>query len=246
MSEKEEQTAGEVTGAEGLTGALYRQLRDRIVRHHIRPGQRLDPRRLADDFKVSAAPVRDAVNRLTGEGLVQHVPSKGYFVRPITVARLIEAYEMIFVMLRHGVEFSRVPFDTEGLQRVPKIATFGDEAPVMTDEAAKQYGSFVEMLFERIAAMAGTDIVRSVIRYYLDQTHYARVHDLLDSEYLGVVVEQMTRLMTSLTAGDRTAALAVMGELLDEKLKRLPSLVNEIERQALERDPLFRARSEED
>lgn len=229
----------------GLTGALYQQLRDRIVKHQIRPGERLDPRWLSDVYKVSAPPVREALNRLTGEGLVRHIPSKGYFVRPITVAAMVEAYEMVFVLLRHSVEFGTRTFDPDGLQRAPRLTERLRETNVVEQEVASELGAFIESLFERIATMAGNSTVVAVTRYFLDQTHYARSRDLLDASYLSDVVRKIERLSENLEAGDREAALAVMKELIDEKRDRLPRLVDEIELTALQMDPLFQMRSDE-
>ena len=47
------------------------------------PGKPLVNRTLADEIGVSVMPVREAINRLTSEGLVEHVPGAGAFVRKV-------------------------------------------------------------------------------------------------------------------------------------------------------------------
>lgn len=58
----------------------YRTLKQRLVDGEFIPGQRLEAARLADDMHVSITPVRDVLNRLTGEGLIGAVAGGGFYV----------------------------------------------------------------------------------------------------------------------------------------------------------------------
>lgn len=53
------------------------QLRERILGGEYVPGERLGEVELADKLGVSRTPVREALRRLTAEGLVDLVPNKG-------------------------------------------------------------------------------------------------------------------------------------------------------------------------
>ncbi|WP_298670738.1 winged helix-turn-helix domain-containing protein [uncultured Sphingomonas sp.] len=58
----------------------YDALRRRLVAGDWPPGYRLEAMRLADELGVSITPVRDALNRLTGERLVESEPGEGFRV----------------------------------------------------------------------------------------------------------------------------------------------------------------------
>lgn len=58
----------------------YNALRRRLVGGGWPPGYRLEAVRLAEDLGVSITPVRDALNRLTGERLVDSEPGEGFRV----------------------------------------------------------------------------------------------------------------------------------------------------------------------
>jgi DNA-binding GntR family transcriptional regulator len=75
-----------------LTQKSYSQIRDMLVRGDLAPGQRLVTRTLAANIGVSLAPVREALNRLSSEGLVEHVPGAGAFVRNADRQDLEEIY----------------------------------------------------------------------------------------------------------------------------------------------------------
>jgi len=64
-----------------LNEKAYQHVRVMLTRGDLAPGQRLVTRTLAEDIGVSLAPVREALHRLATEGLVEHVPGAGAFVR---------------------------------------------------------------------------------------------------------------------------------------------------------------------
>ncbi len=75
-----------------LADKSYQHVRDLLVRGELAPGQRLVTRSVADEIGVSLAPVREALNRLASEGLVEHVPGAGAFVKDADRQDLEELY----------------------------------------------------------------------------------------------------------------------------------------------------------
>jgi DNA-binding GntR family transcriptional regulator len=59
----------------------YQNLRDKLTHGELPPGTRLVNRTLAEEFGVSVVPLREAINRLSSEGLIAQVPGAGAFVR---------------------------------------------------------------------------------------------------------------------------------------------------------------------
>lgn len=91
----------------GLTSErIYSGLRARILDHGFRPGQRLDPALLAEEMSSSSTPVRDALNRLMGEGLVTARTSEGFHLPSIDQIELADMYawatDIVKVALRTG------------------------------------------------------------------------------------------------------------------------------------------------
>lgn len=64
---------------------VFEQLRDEILSMGLHPGQVIDEANLAERFKVSRSPVREALVRLAAEGLVQTFPNKGTIVTPLNL-----------------------------------------------------------------------------------------------------------------------------------------------------------------
>lgn len=85
-------TPGEApAGARGSRADLaYAHLRGLIEDQGVRPGDALGEVRLADWIGVSRTPVRQALQRLEGEGLVRRTPRGGFAVATLTVREVEE------------------------------------------------------------------------------------------------------------------------------------------------------------
>lgn len=66
-----------------LADQVYDLLRRRIVRLEMPPGQRFVERQVSEDTGFGATPVREALDRLSQEGLIRTIPRHGYQVTPI-------------------------------------------------------------------------------------------------------------------------------------------------------------------
>lgn len=68
-----------------ITGRAYRTIRDRIIRCELVPGSRLNITWLQAQFSLSQAAVREALSRLTAEGLVEIERNRGFRVAPVSI-----------------------------------------------------------------------------------------------------------------------------------------------------------------
>jgi len=67
-----------------LRDDVYRELCDRIVQGELIPGSRVRDAAMAELLGVSRTPVREAMLRLTHEGLLESDVGRGFTVRPLT------------------------------------------------------------------------------------------------------------------------------------------------------------------
>ena len=64
-----------------LSNKAYFQIRERILRGELKPGEVLSARRIATEFKMSLLPVAQALRQLEGDKLVESRPRAGTRVR---------------------------------------------------------------------------------------------------------------------------------------------------------------------
>lgn len=79
------------TRAAGASEVVYQDLKRRILRLHLEPGSTLSEPDLAEHYRLSRTPVREALIRLADEGLVLIVPKSGTVVARISLALLPES-----------------------------------------------------------------------------------------------------------------------------------------------------------
>ena len=79
---------------------VYDALRQSIVELQLEPGSPLDEVTLAERFRMSRTPVREALVRLASEGLVLQLPNRNTIVAPIDFARLPVYFEALTLMYR--------------------------------------------------------------------------------------------------------------------------------------------------
>jgi DNA-binding GntR family transcriptional regulator len=68
---------------------VYEHLKRRILEHSIPPSTRLNIIQLAQELKVSATPVREALRLLQGDNLLDAISNKGYQTTPVLNARQV-------------------------------------------------------------------------------------------------------------------------------------------------------------
>jgi DNA-binding GntR family transcriptional regulator len=81
---------------------VYSQLRQEIISCALQPGAELREAELADRFRVSTSPVRDALLRLEADGLVVVFPRKGYRVAPISLRDASDLFDLRAIIEEAG------------------------------------------------------------------------------------------------------------------------------------------------
>jgi len=74
---------------------VRREIADRIIAGELRPGQELDEKSLAQVFKVSRTPVREALRQLAAANLIEWRPHQSPVVAKITAASMVEMFEVM-------------------------------------------------------------------------------------------------------------------------------------------------------
>lgn len=82
-----------MVGQVSITERTYRALKERILSGAFAPGARIDANELAAADRVSPTPVRHALNRLVGDGLLVAHSNEGFHVPPFAEEDLRNLYD---------------------------------------------------------------------------------------------------------------------------------------------------------
>jgi len=77
---------------------VYKKVREDILRLNLAPGELLDETRISKEFKLSRSPIREAMVRLSSEGLIRTLPNKSTIVAPLNIEEFsgyIDALDLV-------------------------------------------------------------------------------------------------------------------------------------------------------
>jgi DNA-binding GntR family transcriptional regulator len=103
------------------TAAVTGELRRLILAGELRPGTRLRQVELAERFKVSTTPVREAFSALAKEGLVRHDAQRGVVVFTPTLDDVHENYEIRIALETLATELAAHAIDDATLARLDDV-----------------------------------------------------------------------------------------------------------------------------
>jgi DNA-binding GntR family transcriptional regulator len=189
---------------ETLQDRVYRRLRDEILNADIVPGASLRVLHLAERFGTSQAPIREALRRLTDEGLAVTVPYKGTVAKELRWEEIadiyllreeLEAFAAKRILAHKKADLSKVRSAQRDLNRAVRA---GDPVGVIDADLE---------LHRQIVALALSPITLETWSFLIKRMRGARL--TLERVYpapLDSVVETHDVLIRALASGDPEAA----------------------------------------
>jgi DNA-binding GntR family transcriptional regulator len=101
--------------------AVYEQLRDWIVHGQLGPGDAVDQERLAESLNVSRMPLRQALQRLESDGLIERQPHRTAVVTGFSQSDIQDIYAARSVLEGLLAEKGSSALDAPGLARLAAI-----------------------------------------------------------------------------------------------------------------------------
>lgn len=123
---------GEITYADRSVAVL----REMILDGSLEPGERLNEVHLSQALGISRGPLREALRRLSSEGLLDLVPHRGAFVPAFSAGQLADLYELRIALEAHAARLVADLEDRSGLQRLVAVLDDAEAALAQEDEAA--------------------------------------------------------------------------------------------------------------
>ncbi|WP_431280885.1 GntR family transcriptional regulator [Humitalea sp. 24SJ18S-53] len=191
-----------------LADRAYGRLRSAIMVGGLEPGARLSIRTLAADLGTSAQPVREAIQRLEGEGLVETRPRSGSFVSVLDQARLVEMGRIRAALegSAAGLAARRAkPADVAALQA--RLDTM--QAATKAGDAAALFDANEAFHITLHAITGNAFLIRSLhaLRAYY---HLGRVRVLTRPGQPDVALAEHAAILAAVEAGDPDSAEALM------------------------------------
>jgi len=87
-----------------LSDQIYERLKEDIITHRISFGEKLVNRELQQKFGVSSTPVRDAINHLYLDGLLDNITNGGARVISFDLSFALEVNEVVMILTQGAIQ----------------------------------------------------------------------------------------------------------------------------------------------
>ena len=145
----------------------YEYIKEKIVCNKIKPGVLLVERQICEVLHTSRTPVREAIQKLVNEGLVEFIPGRGAFVSNITYNDIIEIYDIRAMLEGLAAESCTQNIKPAELLKLEKTVALLSKAI-----HSKDYDAFIEQdikFHHYIVDYARNDRLKRIVLNIMDQ-----------------------------------------------------------------------------
>src|SRR5712692_12069436 len=122
----------QAAGPRSLARRAYEALKHAILSSELRPGAQIFEGELAQRYGTSKTPVREALNLLVQEELVQVLPRRGYLVAPVTLRDVQEVFQLRLLLETAAAELAAEHISEDSLRKLRALVavryTYRDRA----------------------------------------------------------------------------------------------------------------------
>ncbi len=111
-----------------VKAVIYTCLRDWILYTTLKPGQKLNERDLAEQFGVSRTPLREVLQMLSIQGLLNIRPRQGIFVASIENSHIRQVFEVRLPLEKTVARLAALRATNEEVRELETVAALSEEA----------------------------------------------------------------------------------------------------------------------
>lgn len=202
---------------------VYAALREQIIDGVLAPGAPLPEQEISQRFDASRTPTREALQRLSREGLVELIPGKGAFVAEISLPDIIELFQ-----LREALELLAARLAARAQNRsviVPLLEAL-DEAPTMIDRRPADYYALTYRIDSGISSLTRNERLARTLEEIWSQVRRARLVASANPQRLRESVGEHRAILQAILAGDEHGAEEAMRTHLRRSLRNVVAMAS--------------------
>ncbi|GIO64684.1 GntR family transcriptional regulator [Paenibacillus cineris] len=185
-----------------ISEQIYLTLKREIIAGELQPGTRLIVLDIAGKFQVSQAPVREALERMKQEGLINGIPNKGSVVSNITSKEIRDIFVLREIIEGYAVRTSMPTLSEDDYEQLEMIIRSMEEAVERDDtlgilELDMDFHGFFYKRCDNQAILELWNQMRTKVMRFMAISNRHHTTDLL--------AEWHRRLITVLQTGDGDA-----------------------------------------
>lgn len=210
-----------------LSSDAYRKFKELLFAGHIRPGQFVSQREFVTMTGVPLGPVREALQRLEMEGLVQIVPHRGIKVIEASLRLIRNTYQLrLFIEREAAFKFAEFVSDAEiaELERAHRAIVERADRDGIDKQLLMDAQEVDRLLHDTIIAALGNEIISQLHDINNDRIRLIRLDHgkstLLTPGLLRSAMSEHLVIIEACKAHDPAAAASAMENHLTTAMRR--------------------------
>lgn len=190
------------------------------------PGERLTEQGLAERLQVSRTPIREALNQLVEQGLLQARPRGGYVVPSPTVEQIRQFIAVRMLLEPPAVRMASVEYGAEQIDRITD-AIEEEAAAIRTPQPAafaNANESFRRAVFDGIS----NQVLWGLISQFANHLNFIRAATLRNMKLRGEIVERQRKIRDAIASRDEYMAEGLWRSYLRLTEEALVSAMEEL------------------
>ncbi len=202
---------------------VYGAIREAISDGSLSLNEPLREERLASALGVSRTPVREALVRLTAEGLVELDESGGVRVSALSADDLDEVFALRGALESMALRYACETRDEAGLEELRRI--HGASADAVAADDVERLLELNTQFHAALNSLSGKRRLQNLIELLRDQSRRYRVLALYDESERRTSVDEHGRLIELVAAGDANGAVGLLRTHFERPRQRLVTYV---------------------
>ena len=213
--------AGTIYRAPSLAEEVYEAIFARLMALKIAPGARITVDNLVRELNVSQTPIREALGRLEGEGLVAKTHLVGYSAAPqITRRRFNELYELRLLLEPDAAAKAAAAMTDEALRKLTEAAGVMSRGGVGDERTRYSLFARQDAVFhDEILEVAGNELIREMLAH--QHTHFHIFRLMFHSRVTEEALDEHGALLAAFAARDGDTAARCMRAHIERSRDRL-------------------------
>jgi DNA-binding GntR family transcriptional regulator len=151
-----------VEPVDSVVDRVYEGMKVLVISYALKPGERVNEVEHSKQFGVSRTPLREALNRLGTEGLLDFIPKRGYFCRSLNPKEVFDLYELRKAIETSGIRLATHLASDEQIEALTKFV--GDAELEAEGHTSEELAKLDEIFHERLLEMSGNAEMLRVLR----------------------------------------------------------------------------------
>ncbi len=204
---------------------IYDQLKQMAINYKFRPGEPLNEVELAASLGVSRTPLREVLNRLVAEGLLDFVPRRGFSGRALETKMIYDLYEM-----RCGLEMISTKLATQRASdaEIEHLVTFWkNTAQNYHTYTPIECVSFDEHFHEQLVMLSHNTELLHTLKNINARVHFLRLISMEQKIFRHHTCDEHFLILSAIKDRDAEAAANCMSSHVTLRQEQLVDVIKE-------------------